>query len=42
MTIKIHVFHTDEVCVAPDLRFGGDHSNVCFLMAAMQERARKK
>ena len=26
--IKIHVFHTGEVCVAPDLPFGGDHSNV--------------
>lgn len=25
--IKIHVFHTGEVCVAPDLLFGGDHSN---------------
>ena len=26
-TIKIHVFHTGEVCVAPDLPFGGDRSN---------------
>ena len=25
--IRIHVFHTGEVCVAPDLPFGGDHSN---------------
>ena len=25
--IKIHVFHAGEVCVAPDLPFGGDHSN---------------
>ena len=25
--IKIHVFHTGEVCVAPDLLFGGDDSN---------------
>ena len=25
--IKIHVFHTGEVCVAPDLPFGGDHCN---------------
>lgn len=25
--IKIHVFHTGEVCVAPDLPFGGDNSN---------------
>lgn len=24
-TIKIHVFHTGEVCVAPDLPFGGDN-----------------
>lgn len=23
--IKIHVFHTGTVCVAPDLPFGGDH-----------------
>lgn len=23
--IRIHVFHTGEVCVAPDLPFGGDH-----------------
>ena len=23
--IKIHVFHTGEVCVAPELPFGGDH-----------------
>lgn len=26
--IKIHVFHTGEVCVAPDLPFGGDHCNI--------------
>ena len=26
--IKIHVFHTGEVCVAPDLPFGGNNSNV--------------
>ena len=26
--IKIHVFHTGEVCVAPDLPFGGDNSNI--------------
>ena len=25
--IKITVFHTGKVCVAPDLPFGGDHSN---------------
>ena len=25
--MKIHVFHTGEVCVAPDLPFGGDNSN---------------
>lgn len=25
--IKIRVFHTGEVCVAPDLPFGGDKSN---------------
>lgn len=25
--IKIHVFHTGKVCVAPDLPFGGDRSN---------------
>lgn len=25
--IRVHVFHTGEVCVAPDLPFGGDHSN---------------
>lgn len=27
-SIKIHVFHTGEVCVAPDLPFGGDNCNV--------------
>lgn len=26
--IKIHIFHTGEVCVAPDLPFGGDNSNL--------------
>lgn len=26
--IKIHVFHTGSVCVAPDLPFGGDNCNV--------------
>ncbi|MDO4401112.1 MAG: N-acyl homoserine lactonase family protein [Coriobacteriia bacterium] len=26
-TIKIHVFHTGTVCVAPDLPFGGDNCN---------------
>ena len=25
--IRIHVFHTGEVCVAPALPFGGDHCN---------------
>ena len=25
--IRIHVFHTGEVCVAPDLPFGGDNSS---------------
>ena len=25
--IKIRVFHTGEVCVAPNLPFGGDNSN---------------
>ncbi|MGI6032976.1 MAG: N-acyl homoserine lactonase family protein [Coriobacteriales bacterium] len=25
--ISIHVFHTGRVCIAPDLAFGGDHSN---------------
>jgi len=25
--ITIHVFHTGEVCVAPELPFGGDHCN---------------
>ena len=26
-TIKIHVFHTGEVCVSPNLPFGGDDCN---------------
>ncbi|MEF2654867.1 MAG: MBL fold metallo-hydrolase [Eggerthellaceae bacterium] len=26
--IKIHVLHTGEVCVAPDLPFGGDETNI--------------
>ena len=26
--VKIHVFHTGEVCVSPNLPFGGDHCNV--------------
>lgn len=26
--IKIHVFHTGEVCVAPELPFGGEHCNI--------------
>ncbi|MDE5758155.1 MAG: hypothetical protein K2H85_06035, partial [Allobaculum sp.] len=26
--IKIHVFHTGKVCIAPNLAFGGDHSNL--------------
>ncbi len=26
--IKIHVFHTGEVCVSPNLPFGGDNCNV--------------
>lgn len=25
--IKIHIFHTGEVCVAPELPFGGDNCN---------------
>ena len=27
MSIRIHVFHTGEVCVAPDLPFGGENCN---------------
>lgn len=26
--IKIHVFHTGQVCIAPDLAFGGAHCNM--------------
>ena len=26
--IKIHIFHTGSVCIAPDLAFGGSHSNL--------------
>lgn len=26
--IKIHVLQTGSVCVAPDLPFGGDHTNL--------------
>ena len=26
--MKIHVFHTGEVCVAPELPFGGEHCNL--------------
>lgn len=26
--IKIHVFHTGQVCIAPDLAFGGQNSNI--------------
>ena len=26
--IKIHVLHTGEVCVSPDLPFGGEHCNL--------------
>lgn len=26
--IKIHIFHTGKVCIAPDLAFGGENSNI--------------
>lgn len=26
--IKIHIFHTGEVCVSPNLPFGGDKCNI--------------
>lgn len=25
---KIHIFHTGKVCVAPDLPFGGENTNI--------------
>lgn len=37
--IKIHVFHTGEVCVAPDLPFGGDN---CSLIKASGLITRKE
>lgn len=26
--IKLHIFHTGKVCIAPDLAFGGENSNI--------------
>lgn len=46
--IKIHVFHTGMVCVAPELPFGGEHCNpvkasgICyFLMEVMPKNLGK-
>ena len=36
--IRIHVFHTGAVCVAPDLPFGGDHCNAIKASGIFQPR----
>ena len=36
--IKIHIFHTGKVCVAPELSFGGEH---CSALRASGVLARK-
>lgn len=39
--IKIHVFHTGEVCVAPDLPFGGDNSNAIKASGVFGDRSER-
>ena len=39
--IKIHVFHTGEVCVAPDLPFGGDNSNAIKASGILGDRSER-
>lgn len=37
--IKIHVMHTGEVCVSPDLPFGGEHCNTMKALGVFQKRS---
>lgn len=37
--IKIHVFHTGEVCVAPDLPFGGEHCSTIKASGAFAKKS---
>lgn len=39
--IKIHVFHTGSVCVAPDLAFGGRHSNILKASGIFQPKTKR-
>ena len=39
--IKIHVFHTGEVCVASDLPFGGDNSNAIKASGVFGDRSER-
>lgn len=39
--IRIHVFHTGEVCVAPDLPFGGDNSNAIKASGVFGDRSER-
>lgn len=37
--IKIHVMHTGEVCVSPDLPSGGEHCNTVKALGIFQKRS---
>ena len=39
--IKIHVFHTGEVCVAPDLPFGGEHCSTIKASCAFAKKSER-
>ena len=39
--IKIHVFHTGEVCVAPDLPFGGEHCSTIKASGAFAKKSER-
>ena len=39
--IKIHVFHTGEACVAPDLPFGGEHCSTIKASGAFAKKSER-
>lgn len=39
--IKIHIFHTSEVCVAPELPFGGEHCSTIKASGVFAKRSER-
>ena len=39
--IKVHIFHTGEVCVAPELPFGGEHCSALRVSGVLAKKSER-